>query len=63
TLRQIFARDAVKFVSSMTLFGQIAQEESYFSGQENIFWGALIDFRESKDVNTLSLMQQDFFNK
>jgi uncharacterized protein (DUF1810 family) len=63
TLRQIFAEDARKFVSSMTLFAQIAQEESCFSGQENVFWGALIDFGERKDVNTLSLMQQDFFNK
>jgi uncharacterized protein (DUF1810 family) len=63
TLPQIFDSDNIKFRSSMTLFGQIMEEESCFAGQENIFLGVLTDFNERKDANTLNLMQQDFFNK
>ncbi|MDR1522713.1 MAG: DUF1810 domain-containing protein [Endomicrobium sp.] len=63
TLNQIFDGDNIKFRSSMTLFGQIIREESCFSGQENIFFGVLTDFNENKDIKTLDLMQQDFFNR
>lgn len=63
TLGQIFDGDVVKFVSSMTLFAQIAQEESCFSGFENVFLETLTDFKAAQDSATLKLMKQDSFNK